>query len=779
MLFPIKTYIRFIQSKKIFIGLLLFFLKTPFHSFCQPNSYQYFLDDVDLVLQDVLTNEYDELAIFLMDFENASYLIPFDGTPGIKSGVEFKHPSMSPLLLADSDYKEDVFLMDIFVLPPVTDNNSHVISYYNVVSGNIWSKRMNGNSVSSNQCKLYENGDVLYLSGTTKYNTTYMDIGILEIFKIGGDGNLISKKGFLFEENSLEDFAGIVITEVVFSEGDGFYLLGVFKSNDSSVDCVPFVGKFDSDFNPIILKKIDGNGFNQVVITEDGPLLLNYSSNHLGGINVSLFIKNENAILLQLDENLDFIWGKEYFGDGFRHAASGIDQLPSGALLMSHTTVGSYPVILTNMDNQGNIISQKGFPNFAPQIDILSDGAFLISSIYNFDEEGNTHRQPVIAKTDEFGNINGCYSTPTCIQSNEIEIGLTPFQVEEYTINDPEDYSVEITPVTFSFSEGCDFPPPPFPDFTFPDTLCLGDSATTTDIYNRLANAHEWRLTGPGVDSVVTDSFDFGYRFHTAGEYLLQHTIWVLGCAYPFEKTVTVLPELEVHIDPNILCPDEPQQLTVATNRPATSYLWNTGVASATLSVASSGTYSVQASDGHCITADTAEVSVVAELLAGQEVINFIESPYDCSRLLPYHLQIESFFTDTFFVNNDIVMDGSYLLEAYGDYLFITEIGGCYFSKNFTLKEGNCEASVYLPNIISPNGDGINDEFFPQGKDFEIVSLKIYDRWGGLRYDGNGNGAVWSPGGSVPQGAYLYHLVYMNLLTGMEETVSGDLVVVR
>jgi gliding motility-associated-like protein len=44
---------------------------------------------------------------------------------------------------------------------------------------------------------------------------------------------------------------------------------------------------------------------------------------------------------------------------------------------------------------------------------------------------------------------------------------------------------------------------------------------------------------------------------------------------------------------------------------------------------------------------------------------------------------------------------------------------------------------VFLPNAFSPNGDGINDRFFPQdGGDVEVIHyFQIFDRWGELLYD--------------------------------------------
>ena len=43
---------------------------------------------------------------------------------------------------------------------------------------------------------------------------------------------------------------------------------------------------------------------------------------------------------------------------------------------------------------------------------------------------------------------------------------------------------------------------------------------------------------------------------------------------------------------------------------------------------------------------------------------------------------------------------------------------------------------VYLPNVFSPNADGINDYFYAQSPDFgTILSFKISNRWGGIVFE--------------------------------------------
>ena len=53
-----------------------------------------------------------------------------------------------------------------------------------------------------------------------------------------------------------------------------------------------------------------------------------------------------------------------------------------------------------------------------------------------------------------------------------------------------------------------------------------------------------------------------------------------------------------------------------------------------------------------------------------------------------------------------------------------------------------CVGRIYIPNTFSPNGDGVNDVFYIRGADISnILSFRIYDRWGELVFERDNIGA--------------------------------------
>ncbi|WP_341837950.1 PKD domain-containing protein [Chitinophaga pollutisoli] len=75
------------------------------------------------------------------------------------------------------------------------------------------------------------------------------------------------------------------------------------------------------------------------------------------------------------------------------------------------------------------------------------------------------------------------------------------------------------------------------------------------------------------------------------------------------------------------------------------------------------------------------------------------------------------------------------------------------------------QGSVFFPNAITPNKDGINERFYPKGRGIkEVKWMRIYDRWGGLVFENthfpiNSPMAGWDgswKNKASPYGTYVY-----------------------
>jgi len=122
------------------------------------------------------------------------------------------------------------------------------------------------------------------------------------------------------------------------------------------------------------------------------------------------------------------------------------------------------------------------------------------------------------------------------------------------------------------------------------------------------------------------------------------------------------------------------------------------------------------------------------------------------------------------------------------------------FTLKITNRETGCEATletvaqfiescpedlIAVPNVFSPNGDGINDELeiFISPAVRQITYMRIFDRWGGQVFEATGmNEKPWdgkNKGIDVPVGVYIYILEAPCEATGRSFQKSGDITIMR
>jgi len=104
-----------------------------------------------------------------------------------------------------------------------------------------------------------------------------------------------------------------------------------------------------------------------------------------------------------------------------------------------------------------------------------------------------------------------------------------------------------------------------------------------------------------------------------------------------------------------------------------------------------------------------------------------------------------------------------------------------------TTQELNIESIIafYVPNVFSPNGDNINDEFRGLGNILGVSNFRmaIYDRWGSLIYLTENPTAAWNgklgnAGSDANEGVYLYKVSFKKL-DGQLELLQGTVTLVR
>ena len=95
--------------------------------------------------------------------------------------------------------------------------------------------------------------------------------------------------------------------------------------------------------------------------------------------------------------------------------------------------------------------------------------------------------------------------------------------------------------------------------------------------------------------------------------------------------------------------------------------------------------------------------------------------------------------------------------------------------------------AVYVPNSFTPDGDGVNDCFYPVIRDDNEKNyrLSIYDRWGTKVFDSSARDNVWAgtdmnrEGEFVPQGVYVWKLQTASAVDGISHEYMGHVTLLR
>ena len=269
------------------------------------------------------------------------------------------------------------------------------------------------------------------------------------------------------------------------------------------------------------------------------------------------------------------------------------------------------------------------------------------------------------------------------------------------------------------------------------------------------------------------DSLLIRGNYYTAPTVAIDSLIGTTGCDSILNTTLLALPSPIVNLgNDTVFCDGDSVMLSIPNN--FNSILWSTGSNASSIYINTSGTYWVEVTDSICKNRDTININNLTNNYITINDTSFCDGEI-WQIVLP---SSQTYLWSTGSISNQISVQDS------GQYwVDITDICKNY-KEDFNVKTIDCSCMMAVPNVFTPNGDGLNDYFFPViNCIFDEYHLVIFNRWGRLLYETNNQNDKWDGrylGNEVPEAVYFYLIDYRQPYNGSKKAQrSGSLTLYR
>ena len=320
------------------------------------------------------------------------------------------------------------------------------------------------------------------------------------------------------------------------------------------------------------------------------------------------------------------------------------------------------------------------------------------------------------------------------------------------------------------------------------NTVC-SNATTTLTANNGGTSTYTWM---PSVTSVSANSNSVTITPTNPTTYSVIG-IDANGCVDTASKQIDIVPiPSSLSVTPNnYICSNNPVNSMVVTATNATGYIWvgpapstNTVSTSSTPSFTTPGMYTVYAvnSCGQLSAGSTVPLtkdSVTAAITAPTGTLTTGNAP-DTVSFAGLGTSTNGIISNTSYNWNfgngnssstqnptEIYTAPSLIQNIYTATLTVTDSKGCWDTATVKITVNEIPTMIIIPNIFSPNGDGINDVFSIKATGISDFDCKIYDRWGILLHEWTGIDGGWDGkgknGNNETDGTYFYIINYNDI----------------
>lgn len=400
--------------------------------------------------------------------------------------------------------------------------------------------------------------------------------------------------------------------------------------------------------------------------------------------------------------------------------------------------------------------------------DIAADGSIFV--VRNIDHK------TIVARVLPDGSMPACISYP--YPSPELSPDLA---LESYGYNPNGYWNIPFsnTPQAMNFTattpETTDFCVKIDASFSVPDTICTGVELVPDGVDTTAGVGHTWDMGDFRSEDALPE-----IPFPGTGLFSILHRASNNICMDTASRFVRVVQRPVLLIGDTLVC--GPATLTLDfSGQGATKYYLNGMPADSVIRIGQSGGYAVRLQNGGCFTEKNVQVTIVpfAPPMLPVDTVYCHGDTVNVA-LGPSFTQMhwDGFATPDSF----LILDGApHFFEAVYAPDTTCKVRGTYRASR---KKCSSEQEViYVPNVFSPGSGGSNAVFqvFPM-RFIRIRSMQIFDRWGSLVYDYQGETPLWDgtvKGRAGASDVYTYRIGYLDERDASVQVKAGDVLLIR
>ncbi len=366
------------------------------------------------------------------------------------------------------------------------------------------------------------------------------------------------------------------------------------------------------------------------------------------------------------------------------------------------------------------------------------------------------------------------------IGSSESSISVSPNSTQTYTVTYDYGCGVLTESITVTVNQAN------VADIAGDTNICIGDdiqlnsASINSSTYTWTSNPNDPTLLDPNdpeptVSPTQTTTYTLTVENNSCPNIEEEFTVFVIS-----DPTVTINPVFD-------LCEGESTDLEAIVNEPGGTYAWSNGEDTPTISITpdDTTTYTVDYITACGTVSDEVTVNVIpgssVEIVLLPDTLSQFEIPEGEVVNLVAELQDTLPGASFDWSDNQAGQSISAAILEDGFYsVTVTTVDGCEYIDSIEIRIIPTEWDV--PNAFTPDGDNINDFFYPVFKgQATIQNFQIYNRWGNLVYDNEDPDNGWDgtkDGDPLPSDVYVYKIQAVSP-SGRQFNQAGDVTLIR